>query len=236
MDNVYETENNQNYNRNEVSEDQEYDENVKNNFEMSIASLGDIYSKTSLPQRNFLLSGNSKLHGTNSNKRQTNFQTPNQDNTLEILKLKSAKLGENNRFSHVKMGVINPVKHTNSIKPIYEKVKDNYEKKVSKIVLFASKVDIPSTKYPSINTKSKSRTRENNDNNNNNNNNNKNVEMVAYEYSHNDDVSPDASMSSIDNIHHHTNTNTNLYKLILTLLDFLLQVFLVITNHKPLFG
>jgi len=158
MSNYYETDNEQNY-QNDISQDQEYDEKIKNNFEMSIGSLGDIYNRPNSAYINNVRGGGITINHISSRVLDAkNNKSHNKDNTLEILKLKPSKLNDSNRFNHVKMGVTNPPKNTNSIKPIYEKLKDTHQKQVSKIVLFASKVDIPKTNYSK--TRSKSRHRE----------------------------------------------------------------------------
>ena len=144
--------------QNENSQD-EYNEETKNKFEMSIASMGDIYSKIGNQINIYQQSKNTKNNLKSPSKILQNSKSiiTTNENALEICILKSSKTNEANRFSHVKMGIINPVKHTNSIKPIYEKSKKTFESDVSKFVLFASKVDIPSTKYPNVGSKTRTK-------------------------------------------------------------------------------
>ena len=78
---------NTHYNENDISQE-EYDEGVKNNFEMSIASIGDIYSKVGhqniTHQAEKYITGNFKIPSKTHN-----FEgSSNVDNTLEICKLK----------------------------------------------------------------------------------------------------------------------------------------------------
>ena len=124
---------------------------MKNKFEISIASMGDIYSKIG-NQRNILQQTKNTKNNLQSHSKITN-QFLLQKICLENCKQKSSKTNEANRFSHVKMGIRSSVKHPNSIKQIYEKSKKTFESDVSKFVLFGSKVDIPSAKYSNVGSK-----------------------------------------------------------------------------------
>ena len=128
---------------------------MKNKFEISIASMGDIYSKIGNQINIYQQSKNTKNNLKSPSKILQNSKSiiTTNENALEICKLKSSKTNEANRFSHVKMGIRSSVKHPNSIKQIYEKSKKTFESDVSKFVLFGSKVDIPSAKYSNVGSK-----------------------------------------------------------------------------------
>ena len=92
-----EIENDQNY-QNDTSQVSEYDEGIKNNFEMSIASIGDLYYKNGTnerPQSHQINRKINKITINSSNLQGINGNSTNKDNTLEISKLKPSKNSEN---------------------------------------------------------------------------------------------------------------------------------------------